>query len=297
MAAWLASNIDRFDIALLEDFYSAISVMTARAAVRAGVPYVLQPLGTLSHAPERGRPVVKRLFLELWGKRTVREAAALMYVGEHEAADFLAAGGSRARVVRMPLPLDLPDSAGGAKAPHPTVAFVGRLHQIKGIDCLIEAVAIARQQIPDIRLDIVGPGDRYRRVLEATVDRLNMRQTVAFHGFVESVEKLRVLRGAHVSALLSKSEGLPMAALEAMACGTPVVLSRGCHLDEVQGTAGLVVGDSADEAAAALARVLTDDQLRARLARGAAEFAWGFRRENVMPEMIRVLEGLALARR
>ena len=68
-----------------------------------------------------------------------------------------------------------------------------------------------------------------------------------FRGFVELPEKLRVLESAHAFALLSYSEGLPMAALEAMAAGTPVVLSQGCHLPEVDGVAGVVVGDDVDE--------------------------------------------------
>ena len=292
LRAWLAANMSRFDVALLQDVYSPVSVMTARAAVRARVPYVLQPLGTLSPARERGRPLLKRAFLELWGRRTVRSAAALMYLGDHEAAAFLAAGGSGERLVHMPLPLDLPDPTVGAKATRPTVAFVGRLHPIKGIDRLIEAVVTARQEVPDVRLEVVGPGGRYRKALEALVRRLDANEAVRFHGFVEQDEKLRILRSAHVSALLSRSEGLPMAALEAMACGTPVVLSHGCHLDEVQGVAGLVTGESADEAAAALIKVLSDEPLRQQLAGGAVEFAGRYRWENVMPEMIRALEGI-----
>jgi polysaccharide biosynthesis protein PelF len=197
----------------------------------------------------------------------------------------------------MPLPLDLPPTEPHRTAERPTVAFVGRLHPIKGIDTLIEAVAIARRDVPDIRLEIVGPGDRYRRTLEALGARLGVDDALIFHGFVEVSEKLRVLRSAHVSALLSQSEGLPMAALEAMACGTPVVLSHGCHLDEIHEQAGLVTPGSADGAAAALVRMLTDAPLRRRFSGGAVTFAERFRRETVMPQMIAVLQDLAASRR
>ena len=81
-----------------------------------------------------------------------------------------------------------------------------------------------------------------------------------------------------------------MAALEAMACGTPVVLSHGCHLDEVHERAGLVVPGTAQEAASAIVSVLSDDALRSKLGAGAIEFAHGYRREVVMPQMIEVLE-------
>lgn len=290
---WLGKTIGTFDVVLLHDVYSAISVMSARAAHRAGVPYVMQPLGTLSPAPERGRPLVKRAFMKLWGAETVRGASALFHVGEHEADDFLAAGGSARRLIQMPLPLELPAGGDAGTPADPTIAFVGRLHPIKRIDVLIRALAIVADEIPRARLDVVGPGDRYREQLQALARELGIGEAVSFHGFVDNDEKLRVLRRAHVSALLSRSEGLPIAPLEAMACGTPVVLSRGCHLDEADGVAGLVVGDGPDAAAAALVQILSDGELRGRLAEGATTFAAQFRREQVAPQMIAALERVA----
>jgi glycosyltransferase involved in cell wall biosynthesis len=223
----------------------------------------------------------------------VRAAAALLYVAEHEAHDFLAAGASRERLLQMPLPLELPSPTGAEESQRPTVAFVGRLHPIKCVDRLIDAIAIVREEIPDVRLEIVGPGDRHRQTLERQAARLGLQNAVVFHGYVDASEKLRILRRAHVSALLSRSEGFPMAVLEAMACGTPVVLSRGCHLDEVHARGGLVVGDSAHDAASALVRLLRDPDFRSRLGQGAAAFARSFRRELVMPEMVGALERIA----
>ena len=297
MRRWMAENIQRFDVALLHDVYSAVSVITARAAGRANVPYALQPLGTLSPARERGRPLVKRAFLSFWGRRTVRDASALMYLGEHEASDFLDAGAARERLVPMPLPLDLPPPIDTPKSERPTVAFVGRLHPIKGIDRLIEATALARREVPGLSLEVVGPGDHYRKALKAQARRLGADESVVFHGFLDNADKLQVLRRAHVFALLSRSEGLPMSALEAMACGTPVVLSTGCHLGEVEGKAGLVVENSAEAAAAALVKMCSNGELRDRLARGAAAYAQGYRREKVMPKMIAALEGMPGAAR
>lgn len=295
MRRWITDNIERFDVALLQDVYSAVSVITARAAARARVPYALQPLGTLSPAPERGRPLIKRAFLSLWGRQTVRDASALLYLGEHEAGDFLDAGAACWRLVPMRPPLELPPSSEATKCEQPTVAFVGRLHPIKGIDRLIHATALARRDVPDLRLDIVGPGDHYRNKLAAYARRLGCGDAVRFRGFLGRDEKLQVLRRAHVAALLSRSEGLPMAALEAMACGTPVVLSRGCNLWDVERKAGIVVDDSVEEAAAAFVKILTNSDLRRRFAEGAAAFAQRYRRETVMPQMIRALECLAAA--
>jgi glycosyltransferase involved in cell wall biosynthesis len=290
---WLAFNVRRFDAILLHDFYSAVSVLTARAAERAGVPYALQPLGTVGAAAERGRPLVKRAFVRAWGTRTLHHAAALIHSTEHERQDFLDVGAPEATLVRLPLPLELPEPQDLPRAAAPTVAYVGRLHPIKGIDRLIEAVALARRDVPGVRLEVVGPGERHQRELEHVAARAGVADAVTFHGFVGAEEKLRVLATAHVSSLLSAAEGLPMAALEAMACGTPVVLSTGCHVPEVHEVGGLVTDGSPAATAPALVDLLTDDRHRERLGAGARAFAAEFRREAVMPRMVALFEGLA----
>jgi glycosyltransferase involved in cell wall biosynthesis len=290
---WLAFNVRRFDVVLLHDFYSAVSVMSARAAEGAAIPYALQPLGTVGAAAERGRPLVKRAFVGAWGRRTLQRAAALIHSTDHEREDFLSVGAPERTLVRLPLPLDLPQPHDAPRAATPTVAYVGRLHPIKGIDRLIEAVALARRDVPDVRLEVVGPGERHQRELEGVARRAGVADAVAFRGFVSAEEKLRVLATAHVSSLLSAAEGLPMAALEAMACGTPAVLSTGCHIPEMHEVGGLVTDGSPQSTAPALVDLLTNAERRARLGEGARAFAADFRREVVMPRMVALFEELA----
>jgi glycosyltransferase involved in cell wall biosynthesis len=290
LRAWLARQVREHDLVLLQDFYSAVSVMSARAAERTGVPYALQPLGTVGAGVERGRPIVKRAFLRAWGHRTLQHAAALIHSTDHERGDFLSVGAPAERLVRLPLPLDLPDPGPVARAAVPTVAYVGRLHAIKGLDRLIRAIALVRQEIPEVRLEVAGPGDRHQRQLEGVAREAGV--DVDFRGFVSAEEKLRLLATAHCFALLSAAEGLPMAALEAMACGTAVVLSEGCHIPEVHERAGLVTDGTPERSAEAITTLLRDEARRERLAEGARGFAAEFRRETVMPRMVELLEGL-----
>jgi glycosyltransferase involved in cell wall biosynthesis len=288
---WLLENVSSFDVVLLQDLYSMVSVASARAARSAGVPYVLQPHGTLSPARERGRSAIKHAFLALWGRRTVREASALLHTTAVEREEMLAAGAPADRLLRLPPPLRLPSVEGSQvqDPPVPTVVYVGRLHAIKRVDLLIEAVALARAEVSDLTLEIIGPGDRLARRLGALAARLGVAEAVHLHGYVSEEEKVRMLAQAHVFALLSSGEGLPMAALEAMACGTPVVLSAGCHMPEVDGRAGIVVDGRAEEVAAAIAVLLSDSARRLRLGDGARAFAHEFRHDVVMPRVAAAL--------
>jgi glycosyltransferase involved in cell wall biosynthesis len=290
---WVRGHVAEFDVVHLHDVYSVLSVAAARAAGAAGVPYALQPFGSLAPTAERGRPLIKRAFLALWGRRTLRGAAANVYSTEDERRDFLAAGAPEATLVRLPLPLDLPPPRGEPEATAPTLVSVGRLDPIKGLDRLLDAVALVREHVPAVRLEIVGPGDGYRRRLEAQAARLGLADTVRFHGFVSVEEKVRLLETAHAFCLLSRSEGLPVSALEAMACGTPVVVSPGCHIPEIDGRGGVVVDTEPEPTARAIADLLGDAERRHRLAAGARAFADEFRHERVMPRMIAEFERLA----
>jgi glycosyltransferase involved in cell wall biosynthesis len=249
MRRWLRANVGEFDVVLLQDLYSAVSVAGARAAVRVGVPYVVQPMGTLPPTPERGRARAKRAFLALWGRRTLKEATLCLAMSEAEHDEYLAQGVESGRVQAMPPPLELPDPGHVSRASVPTVIYLGQQHPIKRIDVLLEAFARVRRELTDARLEVVGPPSRHGRELEAVSTRLGLGDAVAFRGLIPEEEKGRALARAHVFALLSAAEGLPVAALEAMACGTPVVLSPGCGLPEVDGVAGIVCDGSASGAA------------------------------------------------
>jgi glycosyltransferase involved in cell wall biosynthesis len=290
---WVAREAGAYDLVHLHDVYSVLSVAASRSAARAGVPSVLQPFGSLAPTPERGKPLIKRAFLRLWGRRTLALAAANVYSTQDERADFLAAGAPEGSLVRLPLPLELPPALGEPRAQTPTLAYVGRLDPIKGLDVLLRAVAIAREQIPGLRLELAGPGEAYRATLERLASELGIADAVSFLGFISPEEKVRLLERAHAFCLLSRSEGLPVAALEAMACGTPVLVSPGCHLPEVDRLAGRVVERDPAAVAAAIEEVLADDGVREAMGARARAFADQFRHEVAMPHIVAAFEAIA----
>lgn len=288
LRSWLSEHVREFDVVLLLDVYSSVSVLGARAARRAGVPYVLQALGTLPPAPERGRSAAKRAFLTLWGRRTVREAAACLYLSELERKEYLAQGADPARLHPLPPPLDLPDPGPVGRAGAPTVLYLGQLHPIKRIGVLLDAFELVRRELPDARLEVIGAPSRHGDELRARAG-----EGVEFRGLIPEEDKARAFAEAHVFALLSAAEGLPVTVLEALACGTPVVISPGCGLPELDGVAGIVCDGSAESAAQALLALLRDPERARRYGEAGRSFAAAYRREVVVPELVSLLERVA----
>jgi glycosyltransferase involved in cell wall biosynthesis len=284
-------------VVLLMDVYSSVSVLGARAAARAGVPYVLEALGTLPATHERGRALPKRFFLALWGRRTVREAAACLYLSDIERREYLAQGAEDSRLHAMPPPLDLPEPREFPRAAVPTIVYLGQLHPIKRIDVLIDAFAQVHAELPEARLEVIGAPSRHGEELGRLAVRLGLAESVSFPGFIREEEKARALGSAHVLALLSASEGLPITPLEALACGTPVVLSPGCGLPQVDGVAGIVCDGTAVGAAEALLTLLRDLARARTLGEAGRAFAAGYRREEVVPELVALLERVATSSR
>lgn len=294
---WLRDHVPDFDVVLIMDVYSSVSVLGSRTAERAGVPYVLEALGTLPATNERGRAVPKRAFLALWGRRTVRRAAACLYLSEIEREEYLAQGAEPDRLVPLPPPLDLPAVEPVARADSPLIMYLGQLHPIKRIDVLIRAFARVRRELPDARLEVIGAPSAHGEQLKALARSLGVGDAVGFLGFLPEEDKPRKLAEAHVFALLSASEGLPVTPLEALACGTPVVLSPGCRLPEVDGVAGIVCDGTPEGAADALMALLRDPKRARELGKSGRRFAGAYRREVVVPELVELLERVASSSR
>jgi glycosyltransferase involved in cell wall biosynthesis len=144
-----------------------------------------------------------------------------------------------------------PDPTVGRTA-DPTFVYVGRLKRYKGVDLAIRALALAREQRPDLRLDIAGDGDHLEALQQLARDT-GQGEAVRFLGYVSEEEKLRLFRTAWANVFPSPKEGWGITVMEAAACGTPSIASDSPGLrDSVRaGTTGWLVphGD-----AAALAR-------------------------------------------
>jgi D-inositol-3-phosphate glycosyltransferase len=168
------------------------------------------------------------------------------------------------------------------------ILYVGRIEPLKGIDTLLEAMALVAPDIPcwqdDLTVIIIGgaPGVGIERV-NAELDRLErlraelgIEELVTFQGAKDQDTLVYYYSAADMVIMPSRYESFGMVALEAMACGTPVVASKvgGLAFNVQDGQTGFHVPDQDAEALAEKVRqLLCDDELRERLGRQAAEWA------------------------
>lgn len=200
------------------------------------------------------------------------------------------------RVVAVNNGVDDVFQPGGEKAELPTVVCVGRLAPVKRQDQLIEAVAIARQRVPDLQVIIVGEGP-LRPVLESRIAGHHAQDWIHLAGRLEHDDLVALYRKAWLVTSASLAEGWGLTLTEAAACGTPAVATdvNGHRSSVVDGETGVLVplerlGDT-------LADVLRDHPRREAMAAAALARARTLTWENSARGVLAGLHGQVMAKR
>lgn len=277
------------DVLHLHNPWEPANLQLAAAARRAGVPYVLSIHGMLDEWSMLQSRLKKRVFRAVGGARLVRRAAAIHCTAEAErlqAERWI----TPAPGVVVPLIMDLSDYAvlPGAEVARrgvlagmgsePIVLFLSRIHPKKGGETLIRAVAQVRSGVRPCSLVFAGTGeDAYVGSLRALAAELGLEGAVRFVGLVRGAEKLSLYQAAAVLAIPTHQENFGLVFPESLACGTPVVTTRGVDIwPELESSGGAVIVDRTPGAFAEAIGGLVADADRAR-AMGLSGRAWVLR--------------------
>jgi glycosyltransferase involved in cell wall biosynthesis len=284
LGAYLRRHAASYDIAHLHACRNALVVVAARQLRRRCVPYVVSPHGTAPNI-ERRR-AVKWIFDLTLGRGLLPGAARVLAVSEAERRQLLALGvpASAVAVIANPLPGELsreaPVSDAAARrvfwrrrwgfADGPVVLYLGRLSPRKRVDDLVRA--FSQLASPSSRLVIAGPDMGVEASLRRLVSRLGLGERVVLTGLLRGAERLEALSAADLMVSPAELEVFGLAPLEALRCGTPVVVASdsGCGeiVSRVGGGAAVPPGDVA-ALAAAMGDLLRDGE-RARQAAAEA---------------------------
>lgn len=148
----------------------------------------------------------------------------------------------------------------------PFVLYVGRINPRKNLLRLVDAFSILRHKGISQKLVIVGKQDLLAEQVVQRVKELSLEEAVIFTGYVDWDDVPMFYNAADVFVFPSICEGFGLPVVEAMACGVPVVTSRGSSLEEVAGDAAALADPySIDSIAEEINKVLSHQELRTSL--------------------------------
>ena len=289
--------IQHADAVHLHGVWEAANAQVAAVAFKLRVPYVLSTHGMLddwSMNQSLAKRLKKEAYLRTVGRRFVGRAAAVHCTAEDERRQV--APRLRGRpVIVLPYAVDLDpfrDLPGPAEArakllPESSATwllFLSRIHPKKQLDKLIDALALLRKDGRDVRLAVAGTGEEaYGKQLQERAKDAGVSEQIAWLGLVTGTAKVSLYEAADVFVLPTSQENFGLVLTESLACGTPVVTTRGTDIwREVEAAGGVVTTAEPADLAAAISTLLDDPNELAE--RGRRGRAWVF--EHLDPDRL-----------
>jgi len=288
-------QLREFDIVHIYGLYDSLGPVVGWYCRQFGIPYLVEPLG-MTRPMDRGFRLKK-----LWSRLSngyLPGASRLIATSELERAELLLEGFHPSRLLlryngidweefqRLPQPGTFRKKTGLGDN-EPIILFLGRIIPRKGADLLIEALPQIGD--PKAKLIIAGPEAEagYVTSLKAKARALGVEHRVLFPGPLYSDDKKAALADAFVFALPSRYENFGNTAAEAVACGTPAIVTDHCGIAPLLNQrAGLVTVYDAKAVARSLRNLLRDAGLYQRLKGGCRQVAYEISWDRLVEGML-----------
>lgn len=288
----------RFDVVHAHQAYPT-GYTAVKARARLGVPVVIT-----SH---KGDVIPESRYRQRWIPRrrmlwALAQADAVTGVSAELKQIIDELSGGRARSVVIPNGVDIAvqppgdpparfaDLAGGS-----FILTLGRLHRHKGLDVLLDALALLRARDEEPPPLVIAGDGKERSALAGQAERLGLADIVSLVGAVYGPEKSWLLANCRFLCQPSRAEGMPLTVLEAMAAGKAVLGTDVSGIRELvaPGRTGLLVpGESAEDLARGIERLSGDPDGLARLSANALARAEDYSWENVAQRYIALYESV-----
>ena len=262
LVRWLRANAETYDAIVVNGLWNYASFGAWRALRQGPTPYYVFTNGMLDPWFNTAYPVktfFKRIYWRLIQHRVLRDAAGVCFTAKEErqlartsfapyaAREFVFGYGARdiegdADAQRAAFFQKTPRAQGRRFA-----LFLGRIHEKKGIDLLIDAFARWASVYPDVDLVVAGPDQRgLASRLQAQAAELGVAGRIHWPGMLTGDAKYGAFRAADVFVLPSHQENFGIAVAESMAAATPVLITDKVNIwREIEAAgAGVVVADT-----------------------------------------------------
>jgi glycosyltransferase involved in cell wall biosynthesis len=274
MKKWLRNEIRKFDVIHLHTFRSYQNNLICYYTKKFGIPYVLQAHGSV--LPFFARQRSKKIFDKIWGYGILKDAAKVIALNKTEVEQYKKMGVDEDKIEIVPNGIDLSEyrnlprkgefrSKYFIRENEKIILFLGRIHKIKGIDLLVQTFSDLSKEMDNIRLVIVGPNERFLSTLKRQIEDLKIEDKVLLTGPLYGEDKFRAYVDADVYVLPSVYETFPITVLEAIACGTPVVVTNRCGIVDFIDKIGFVVDYNRSELKEAIVKTFENRESRKKL--------------------------------
>lgn len=273
----IKKNIKNFDIVHLHEYRSFQAICVHYYATRYSIPYILQPRGSL---PRFSKTLQKEIFDDVFGINIVKDANKIIATSNIESDQYIDIypDVKKEKILHIPNGINLKEyqilpKKGQFKNKYAInrdtqiVLFLSRLHERKGADLLIESFSDLKRDLKNVKLVIAGPDEGYLDTLKSITNSLELNDSVIFPGPLYGISKLEAYIDSDVFILPSKDryESFGNVVLEAMACGTPVIVTNNCGVSEfIDSSAGLIINYNKKELYNAMCTILTDRENKER---------------------------------
>jgi glycosyltransferase involved in cell wall biosynthesis len=278
---YLRAELKNFDVAHIFGLYDLLGPGTAAECRKHGIPYVVEPIGM--YLPIVRNLWLKRIYHRFLGREMVEGASLVVATAEQERRELVSGGIAKEKILLRRNGVDSPSvlpERGYFRAEFEIpanaklVLFLGRLSEKKSPDLLLKAFAGATGSGPGrgrrADLAFVGPDETGMKArLRKMAKSLGLGERVHFSDALEGEAKWQAYRDADIFVLPSQNENFGNTAAEAVAAGTPVIVTDQCGIAPLlEDVAGMVVKHDEKDLRGALARLLEDNGLRTKLKEG-----------------------------
>ena len=285
-ASKLANTIVKdFDVIHIRNWYHHIAIEFYKSAIKHNIPFVFTAHNSLNPVIEnKNLKMPKKILEKLYTKKMINQASALQSLGDSENKEFSKFGADPNKIFRIDLGVkpedfeiientDIFSKFGINKENFHYILFLGRIYKKKGIEFLFQA--FAKHRPIDLNIIIAGPStDDYKNELIQFANKLKIANSVKFIGPVYGSEKAQLLHHAKIFALTSYGDIHPVALLESLLMGNPVLITKNCDFPEIEEyDAGVVVDATFESVYAGLVKILKSDEKLEEYSKNAKKLA------------------------
>jgi glycosyltransferase involved in cell wall biosynthesis len=231
------NDLSSYDIVHMHVFRTFQNAVLYHHCKKLTIPYIVDAHGAVPFHSKK--VMLKKMFDVFWGKKILRDAAFIVAENQVGIQDYydvepnitenqikIQAGAFDMNEFKMLPPEGLFKKQNNIPEDKKIIMFLGRVHEIKGNDVLIEGFAELLKKRQDVLLVIVGGDDGHMDFCKQLSISLNIADKVIFTGFIGGTDKLKALVDADIVVQMSRYEQGAWAPIEGVLSGTPIIVSE-----------------------------------------------------------------------